>query len=351
MKKAFWIIASMVGVMACKNQTKAPANTDTAIVKDMQTAAAASKEETTTAPSATALPLTAFDINSIPVSDKLNGNFPYFKLPGGYVFTNPNQYNGTGKTKDYDKEYFFVHGSYWPVEGKTYKAVIRVDDQAKDKTFSTLEIQKSFDDLIAQLGGVKLNNNEKLKEGEDKKLEPDALTNGYLHSCNNWENVHTYVIHKSDRAIWVQYNLGQENSDITVLETTPFKNQMGISSATEIKQQLDEKGKAVLYINFDTDKASLKPDGVTAVAEIATVLTQNPTLKLSINGYTDNTGTVQHNKQLSTDRAQTVLNSLVAKGIPAANLKAAGYGAENPLAENSSEENKAKNRRVELVKV
>lgn len=48
----------------------------------------------------------------------------------------------------------------------------------------------------------------------------------------------------------------------------------------EIKKQLDEKGKAVLHINFDTDKASLKPDGTDAVKEIVKVLNADKALKL-----------------------------------------------------------------------
>jgi OmpA-OmpF porin, OOP family len=333
-------------VAACKEQTKAPVgNNDTA---SATSTAAPAAPATDTLPATTP---TTFDLNTIPVSDKMEGAFPYFKLPDGYVFTDPNKYHGTGETKDYDKEYFYIHGSYWPVEGKTYKAVIRVDEKATNKVFSNLEIQRSFDDIIEQVGGIKLNNGDKLNEGEDKKLEANAYANGYMHSCHNWQNVHTYVIRKSDRAIWVQYNLGQENTDVTVLETKPFKNEMSILPAGEIKQQLDQQGKAILYIHFDTDKATLQPDGNEAVAEIAKVLKEDPKLKLSIEGHTDNTGTAEHNKLLSVERAQTVRNSLVAKGIDEANLKAVGYGADKPLTNNDSEVAKAKNRRVELVKL
>lgn len=121
--------------------------------------------------------------------------------------------------------------------------------------------------------------------------------------------------------------------------------------AAQIKQELDSKGKAVLYINFDVDKASLQPDGVLAVAEIKQLLTENPTLALSIEGHTDNTGAAAHNQSLSEARAQQVQQELVRGGIAAARLRAAGYGASKPLVANDSESNKAKNRRVELVKI
>ncbi|GGH18398.1 hypothetical protein GCM10011418_22010 [Sphingobacterium alkalisoli] len=71
----------------------------------------------------------------------------------------------------------------------------------------------------------------------------------------------------------------------------------------EIKSQLDQNGKAVLHINFDTDKATLKQDGLTAVNEIVKVLQAYKALKLAINGYTDNSGSADHNKKLSEARA------------------------------------------------
>lgn len=292
-----------------------------------------------------------FDINSIPISSKLEGAFPYFVLPGGYVFTDPNKYHGKGETKDYDKEYFYIQGVYWAVEGKTFKAVIRVDENIKDKAFSQIEIQKSFDDIIEKSGGVKLNNGEKLKENQADKIEKNAYVNGFLNSSTTDNNINTYVIHKADREIWVQFDIMDDNSRITILETKPFKNEMTILPASEIKKQIEDNGKAVLYINFDTDNATLKPDGQKAVDEIAKLCNENPALNLSIEGHTDNTGNANHNKQLSLERAQTVMNALLLKNINKANLKATGFGAEKPLLANDSEENKAKNRRVELVKM
>lgn len=261
-----------------------------------------------------------FNINDIPVSDKLEGTFPYFVLPDGYVFTDPNKYHGKGVTKDYDKEYFYIHSVYHAVEGKTFKGVIRINEETKDKTFSGLEIRKSFDDTIDKLGGVKLNNGEKLKEGQSDKIEKEASANGFLHSGGTDYNVYAYVIHTADKAVWVQFDYLDNASRVTVLETRPFKNEMTIIPASQIRQQINEKGKAVLYINFDTDKATLKPDGRKAVDEIAKLFTETPALKLSIEGHTDNTGNAGHNKQLSLERAQTVMNALLSKNINKANL-------------------------------
>ena len=117
-----------------------------------------------------------------------------------------------------------------------------------------------------------------------------------------------------------------------------------------MQKEIDAKGKAILNINFDTDKATLKPDGLKLVDEIFILLTNSPNLKLSIEGHTDNTGSVARNKQLSTDRANTVMYALAGKGIDIKRLKATGFGPEKPISTKDTDKNKAKNRRVELVK-
>ncbi len=87
------------------------------------------------------------------------------------------------------------------------------------------------------------------------------------------------------------------------------------------------------------------------VAEVVTLLQQNPTLRLGVHGHTDDVGTALHNQQLSEGRAQAVVATLSQAGIAASRLQAAGFGQTKPLADNNTEENRAKNRRVELVKL
>ncbi len=174
---------------------------------------------------------TGYDITRIPVTNKFHGIFPFFNLPEGYSFTDPSSYHGQGQTKDFDKEYFYDHGSYTAMEGKTFKAEIRISEEFKDRKFSPLEIQKSFDELIKNVGGVKINTGEPLRDGEEERLkkeDPEAYNLGYMHSCNNWKNVNTYIIRTADQIVFVQFNLGKEQTSITVLETKPFENKMSI---------------------------------------------------------------------------------------------------------------------------
>lgn len=182
---------------------------------------------------------TGYNISKIPVTDRFYGTFPYFQLPEGSTYTDPNSYQGDGQIKDFDKEYFYDRGTYTPVEGKTFKAEIRISEEFKDKKFSPLEIQKSFDELINNLGGVKINTGQPVREDEEERLkknDPEAYNLGYLHSCNNWKNVNTYIIRTAQKTVFVQYSLGKDQVSITVLEAKPFENKMTIKEEKASKK-------------------------------------------------------------------------------------------------------------------
>ena len=101
-------------------------------------------------------------------------------------------------------------------------------------------------------------------------------------------------------------------------------------------------------VHFDTDKATLTPDGQATLTRAADVMKQNTNLHLRLEGYTDSTGNTGYNDALSQQRAATVEQFLEAKGIPRARLTGQGFGPANPVASNSTTAGKADNRRVEL---
>ncbi len=101
-------------------------------------------------------------------------------------------------------------------------------------------------------------------------------------------------------------------------------------------------------VHFDTDKATLTPDGQATLSRAADLMKQSPNLHLRLEGYTDSTGSTGHNDALSQRRALTVEQFLLAKGVPADRLTGQGFGPENPVNTNSTGSGKADNRRVEL---
>ncbi len=105
-----------------------------------------------------------------------------------------------------------------------------------------------------------------------------------------------------------------------------------------------------LYVNFDFNKATLKPDAQPVIAQLVELLKRNPGLKVSIEGHTDNIGLHDYNVKLSQDRAAAVVAAIKAAGIDGSLLSSAGFGPDKPVASNDQEDGRAKNRRVELVK-
>jgi outer membrane protein OmpA-like peptidoglycan-associated protein len=121
--------------------------------------------------------------------------------------------------------------------------------------------------------------------------------------------------------------------------------------ATSMFQAINKNGSIALYINFETGKSVIKPDSRQIIDQIAEMLKQNPGLKISIEGHTDNVGSEKSNLSLSESRARSVMEAVLAKGIDKARLSTKGWGQTKPIAENTTEDGRAKNRRVEIVKL
>lgn len=101
-------------------------------------------------------------------------------------------------------------------------------------------------------------------------------------------------------------------------------------------------------IYFETSKATLTNESLWQLSNVASILKRFPTAKIKIGGYTDSSGNPLINLQLSKERAQAALASLVSLGVPAERLTAAGYGALDNIATNDTEEGRALNRRVSM---
>lgn len=154
---------------------------------------------------------------------------------------------------------------------------------------------------------------------------------------------------KKGSEIWVRVQVydGAMSYKLYIVEVEVMKQEV---TAADMLSELNNKGFVALYINFDTDKATIKPESQPILDQIVALLTENADLKVSIEGHTDNTGTAKHNKTLSEQRAKSVVDAVVKGGIDAKRLGSKGWGQEKPMADNKTEEGKARNRRVEIVK-
>lgn len=103
-------------------------------------------------------------------------------------------------------------------------------------------------------------------------------------------------------------------------------------------------------IQFETGKATIKRRSHVILDEVVKVMqTRTGITKVRIEGHTDTVGDADKNRTLSQDRAQSVLEYLVKKGIARGRLEAKGYGPDKPIADNSNDAGRSKNRRVEFT--
>lgn len=131
-----------------------------------------------------------------------------------------------------------------------------------------------------------------------------------------------------------------------------FTNFRLAEGGKDIRSSLESDGRIIAHgIQFDTGRDRLKPESLPTLRKILSLLNDDPELRFSIEGHTDNQGSRGINQPLSERRAEAVKGWLVEKGIEASRLSAEGYGDTRPIDSNKTAEGRANNRRVEFVKL
>ena len=117
---------------------------------------------------------------------------------------------------------------------------------------------------------------------------------------------------------------------------------------TVVIKKLNDYSKSIL---FDSSKATIRPESHDKLAEIVKVMEEYSYANFKLEGYTDSTGNVAKNLQLSKDRAAAVKDFLILRGISADRLSSEGYGIDKPIASNKTVAGRTENRRVEILLV
>ncbi len=152
------------------------------------------------------------------------------------------------------------------------------------------------------------------------------------------------------QVIWVKSYSQEVSIEVSVLEEKPFEPAIKPAQAA-LATALASTGRVALYVNFDFDRATLRPDATPVVTQVAAMLKADPKLRLAIEGHTDALGTAERNRKLSADRAAAFATALAAQGIAPDRLTSAGFGPDKPVAPNETSDGRARNRRVELVRM
>jgi len=214
---------------------------------------------------------------------------------------------------------------------------------------SGLQIMHNFQNAAKESGGIILGEYPGACIGEYEYRGNDINSGAipFGNGCTYWST--TIKLTKDNKEIWVYVQPSEDGYDMVIAEKEAMKQDIQIQ-ASEMFDTLNKEGFIALYINFDTGKADIKPESYKIIDQIVQMMKDNPDLKISIEGHTDNVGTAQFNQTLSENRAKAVMNAIIAKGIDKSRLSSKGWGATKPIADNKTEEGRAKNRRVEIVK-
>lgn len=100
---------------------------------------------------------------------------------------------------------------------------------------------------------------------------------------------------------------------------------------------------------FETDSYNINPKSYVELIKLVQFLELNPSVSIQIAGHTDNIGTYEYNYKLSGNRAKSIKNYLISRGIDENRIKYIGYGYSKPIADNQTEEGRKLNRRTEII--
>ena len=139
-------------------------------------------------------------------------------------------------------------------------------------------------------------------------------------------------------------------SDVLIVDVEGMEQVYAVN-ADALYAALEASGRVQLDgVQFETGRATLKPESIAALTEARDLMLARPDLRLGIEGHTDDVGAAAANQTLSLQRAEAVMAWLVGNGVDSARLSAAGFGDTRPLANNADDAGRARNRRVELVR-
>jgi outer membrane protein OmpA-like peptidoglycan-associated protein len=278
--------------------------------------------------------------------NKINNEPAFFLTEGNYVEVYPRM-----KTEKFLTDPFTVEFDYYHVPGaygilSMFKFLNKECDCESGSYVGIMPGEATFE------GPVSLN-----KSYANDFAEPANFDNKWHHVAIAYKNHQLKVYVDQYRVLVVPdtkadfYSvgfggIGSEENPIV------FKN-IRIASGGNmnmIGKKFTESKIITHGINFDVNKATIKPESMGTLNMIVGILKDNPDIKFEVGGHTDTDGADDYNLKLSQQRADAVRDQLIKMGVDASRLSAKGYGETKPISDNNSLEGKANNRRVEFVK-
>lgn len=156
---------------------------------------------------------------------------------------------------------------------------------------------------------------------------------------------------REQRVAELEKALAEKEAQMAALRLS-LANALTGYSAADLSMS-EKNGKIYLSLSqnllFAKGSDQLDAKGKTALAQLAKALNDNPNIEITVEGHTDNAGSVNYNWDLSVRRATEVVKLLALNGVLPNRMEAAGRGMHQPIVPNDTEANKAKNRRTEII--
>jgi outer membrane protein OmpA-like peptidoglycan-associated protein len=163
----------------------------------------------------------------------------------------------------------------------------------------------------------------------------------------------------SDDSLY-SYTVGEHNSLLATYKVYSDVVEKGFTTAkvktyvlaelpTEVIAKINRDFAELADANFEFNHSEVSENSYPVLDRVAKIMVENPDLVMEIAAHTDNTGSFEFNMRLSQERAQSIVNYLVLKGIDKIRLVSKGYGESRPISSNSTEDGRMNNRRVEFI--
>lgn len=308
---------------------------------------------------------------------KINGQdtdemTPYLAGDGVTLYFSSNRAGGLGDNDIWKSRRLDNSWTKWS-EPENLGAPINTDNW---DAFFTMDAGGEFAYLTTSEDGYGASDIVRVRLMEEKKPDPVVLVTGNVYNKKTGEPLSASLLYETlpdgtqvgnalsspfDGAFKIvlpfnrNYSIRATASHFFSMSENLNLDSMIQSGYTEIHKDLYlvpiEIGQTVRLNNvfFDFDKWNLRPESFVELDRVVKLLAENPAIEIELSAHTDSKGSDDYNYKLSDNRARSVMNYLIEKGINASRLRSQGYGETKPLASNDTDDGRQLNRRVEFT--